>query len=203
MKTVSDYRADMLMILGDADGRRYSESMLDMGLSEALQSYQQYCPRRMTFKQRVTGIDGETVILQPLPDGCSVLTARTDAGYWLTFAEYRTDTGLELHCYGASSLPAVGDVLTMEVSCPHMIKGLSGAAMTTVPDAHALMVCNGAAGYAMRIRARSVTEVFGKRPEDREAISTQANELIADFNRNLYAAQPSSLDPLPRGGFPI
>ncbi len=203
MQTIAEYRSNCLTILGDAGGRRYSESMLDMGIREALQSYQQYCPRRMTFKQRVTGIDGETVILQPLPEGCTVLTARTDAGDWLTFAEYRTDTGLELHCYGASSLPAVGDVLTMEVSCPHMIKGLSGAAMTTVPDGHALMLCTGAAGYAMRIRARSVTEVFGKRPEDREALSSQANRLIGDYTRELQQNQNAARDPLPRGEFPI
>ena len=203
MQTIAEYRNNILTILGDTGGRRYSESILDMGIREALQSYQQYCPRRMTFKQRVTEIDGETVILQPLPDGCTVLTARTDAGEWLIFAEYRTDAALELHCYGFSSLPAVGDVLTLEVSCQHMIKGLSGATITTIPDGHAIMVCTGAAGYAMRIRARSVTEVFGKRPEDREALSSQANRLIGDYTRELQQNQSAARDPLPRGEFPI
>jgi hypothetical protein len=204
MQTIAEDRNNCLTILGDAGGRRYSDSILDMGIREALQAYQLYCARRMTFKQRVTGIDGETVILQPLPDGCSVLTARTESGVWLYFAEYRTEKGLELNCYGSfGSLPVAGDVLTLEVACPHMIKGLDGANMTTVPDNHALMLCTGAAGYAMRIRARSVTEVFGKRPEDREALSSQANRLIGDYTRELQQNQNAARDPLPRGEFPI
>lgn len=39
MRDVVDYRRDMLTILGDAGGRRYSEGMLDMGLREALAEY--------------------------------------------------------------------------------------------------------------------------------------------------------------------
>ena len=37
----------------------------------------------------------------------------------------------------------------------------------------------------MQIRARSVTEVFGKRPEDREALMTQADDLIKEFINEL------------------
>ncbi len=79
----------------------------------------------------------------------------------------------------------VDDVLVMDVPVPHTIKGLGDGKVTTVPDGHALTLCGGAAGYAMRIRARSVTEVFGKRPEDREALSSQANRLIGDFENDL------------------
>ena len=56
------------------------------------------------------------------------------------------------------------------------------------------MVSSGAAGYAMRMRARSVTEVFGKRPEDREALSSQANRLITDYIKELkWAARQKAL----------
>ena len=204
MKTVEDYRRDCLTILGDAGGRRYSASMLDMGLREALGAYRMFCPRKETVKQRVSAAEGWTVTLPGFLDpGVSILTIRNEAGFWLEFAEYRTETNVYLNCYGNQNLPAVGEMLTLELSCPHFIRDLDGAQNTTVPDAHALTVCTGAAGYAMRIRARSVTEVFGKRPEDREALSSQANRLLADYLRDLGQLQPAALDPLPRGEFPV
>ena len=65
-----------------------------------------------------------------------------------------------------------------------------------------LTVCGGAAGYAMQIRARSVTEVFGKRPEDTDHLISQGDELIDAFLLDLHGRQ-KVLDPLPRGGFEI
>ena len=36
MKTITDYRAEMLLMLGDTAGRRYSEAQLDSALRQAL-----------------------------------------------------------------------------------------------------------------------------------------------------------------------
>jgi len=204
MKTVENYRADMLTILGDATGRRYSESMLDMGLREALKVYGVYCPRKDLIKQRVVSVDDTTVELPGfLYAGMEILTVRNDSGDWFDFSAYYTPDRIYLNLYRAVRWPAVGDMLTMEVSGPHTVKGMDGQTVTTVPDAHSLAVASGAAGYSMRIRARSVTEVFGKRPEDREALVSQADALVANFERELGCIQPASHDPLPRGGFPI
>lgn len=204
MKTVTDYRADIRTILGDESGRRYSDSMIDMGLREALGAYRTFCPRKETVKQRVSAVDGVSVILPGFLDtGIEVLTARNGSGYWLEFGEYRTEEKVYLNCYGMQNLPAAGEMLTLELSCPHSIKDLDAAKVTTVPDLHSLTVCIGAAGYSMRIRARSVTEVFGKRPEDREALSSQANRLLTDFTKELSRMQPAVYDPLPRGDFEI
>lgn len=203
MKTVSDFRADMLVVLGDATGRRYSESMMDMGLREALTHYRAYCPRKETVKKRVSAVDGLSVILPGFLDaGIDILTVRDESGAWLEYGEYRTSEKVYLNCY-SGDLPVVGSMLTLELSCPHTIKDLDEAKVTTVPELHSLCLVTGATGYAMRIRARSVTEVFGKRPEDREALSHQADGLIADFTRQLSYLQPAAADPLPRGGFPI
>ena len=57
MKTVENYRADMLTILGDAGGRRYTPTMLDMGLREALRVYRSFCPRKETVTQTVKAVD--------------------------------------------------------------------------------------------------------------------------------------------------
>ena len=204
MRTINEYRADMLTILGDASGRRYTNNMLDMGIREALRNYCAFFPKKETINMRVSEIDGVSIILSGmLPPDAQILTARNAAGYWLEFADYRTDQKIYLNIYGKKNMPAVGENLKLEVAAPHSISGLGPATITTIPEAHEIMVCKGASGYAMRIRARSVTEVFGKRPEDREALMTQADQMINEYIEALGNAQPAVYDPLPRGGFPI
>ena len=87
--------------------------------------------------------------------------------------------------YGYPSIPEAGTKLQLTLGCPHTIKGLDDAQQTTAADAHALTIAAGASGYAMQIRARSVTEVFGKRPEDREALMQQADQMIAAFLKQM------------------
>ena len=201
MKTVSDYRADMLVLLGDSTGRRYSESMLDMGLREALACYRDYFPRKGLIHGRVIEVrNGSAVVPWLLDESAVVLGVRSEV------------TGEELNA-GCSMEPghlvvtAPGKVFTIDegliisVSLPHTIKGLDGARETTVPDGHGLLLTNGACGYALRMRAHSVTEVFGKRPEDREALAVQAGEMIADFVRKmerLALHESFQHDPYPR-----
>lgn len=186
MKTVENYRADMLTILGDAGGRRYSSAMLDMGLREALQVYRSFCPRKETVTQTVKAVDGISLLLPPMEPGVEIETARIDGGEWLEFATYQTDRWLYMNVYGYYGMtPQPGTKLLLTLNCPHMIKGLDDAQQTTAADIHSLTIAAGASGYAMRIRARSVTEVFGKRPEDREALMNEAEQMIAEYHRLL------------------
>ena len=203
MRTIEDYRADCLVMLGDAAGRRYTNSMLDAGIREALPVYRSFCPRRETVTQTVKGVEGSSLLLPPLPPGVEIQTARISGGEWLSFGVYQDDRNLRLNCYEYVSLPQPGAPLVMTLSMPHIIKGLDDAHQTTVPDVHAGTVIKGAAGYAMRIRARSVTEVFGKRPEDRAALMEQAEEMITELFSDLSRLQPAAFDPLPRGNFSI
>ena len=160
MKTISDYRSETLILLGDTAGRRYSE----------------------------------------------ILTIRNAAGEVLTAADYRTGARTYLQFYNTPSVPEVGDTLTIELGQPHRIKGLDGSETTTVPEDLMLTVCTGAAGYALQIRARSVTEVFGKRPEDTERLLSESRLLETQFIAALdFAAFAASVhrDPWPGPGFPI
>lgn len=186
MKTVENYRADMLTILGDAGGRRYTPSMLDMGLREALRVYRSFCPRKETVTQTVKAVDGNSLLLPALPPDVEIQTARIEGGEWLYFAACQMDRWLYLKPYGGfPGIVQAGTRLQLTLGCPHTIQGLDDAQQTTVPDVHALTVCTGAAGHAMRIRARSVTEVFGKRPEDRAALMDQAEKMIAAFLKQM------------------
>ncbi len=207
MKTVSDFRADMLTILGDAGGRRYSESMLDMGLTEALADYGGSCPYAEFVQGRITAYENGSAVVQwafpPSVTPRNVIRKVTNRE--LKFS-LKLREGKLLLTFHEALVPAVGEVLLLELPMPYRIRGLNDASDTTVPDAHALMVCTGAAGYAMRIRARSVTEVFGKRPEDREALAVQADQLIAAYSKNLQKIsliRSFQQDPWPESNFRI
>ena len=186
MKTAADYRRDVLTVVGDVSGRRYAEGVLDMGIREALAVYRRFCPNKTEVRQRILSADGCTLVLAGFPDpDIEILTIRDEAGHRLNYAEYRTGEKVYISIYGSRNIPRAVSLLLLELSVPHSIKGLDGSRETTVPDGHALMICRGAAGYAMRIRARSVTEVFGKRPEDREALMNQAEQLIMEYEKEM------------------
>ena len=131
-KTLTDYRTLVLGTLGDPTGRRYSNSMVDLALDQALAEWGCYLP-----------------------------------GMWT-------------------------------------ISGLNRAATTTINDEDSMTLTKGAAAYAMEIRARSVTEVFGKRPEDTERLIEQADRLKAQFETELAGLSSRefmSEDPWPEKGW--
>lgn len=186
MKTITDFRRDCLVLLGDETGRRFSDAILDMGLREALVSYGQYCPLVETVQGRVVSCEnGAAVVPWMFPLSVVPRCVRRKRSDEVLRCGMEVREGkLLLSCY-EWNVPDVDEVLEMELPVLHTIKGLDEGKVTTVPDGHDLILCGGAAGYAMRMRARSVTEVFGKRPEDREALSSQANRLIGDFTKAL------------------
>ncbi len=206
MKTVEDYRAETRIILGDTAGKRYSEAQLDTALRQALDRLNKCRPVKVTYKVRVAERETRDVILNWCPGyDADILTARNESGEWLDAADYRTGGKTYLTIYGGR-IPEPGESLLLEVTGAHTISGLDNAGQTTVPDSLMLTVCTGAAGYAMRIRARSVTEVFGKRPEDTDKLILQSSFLLADFEADLELRSLSAmtaLDPWPGREFPI
>lgn len=182
MKTVTDFRRDCLVLLGDESGRRYSDSVIDMGFREALPGYGVFFPCIEEIQGRVVRYDDVCAVVPWIPgSGPAVRRVR------------RVSTGEELHCvmemrpgellceFCDSVQPVVGELLLIEYQGSHTIKGLDDAKLTTIPSVHEYVLIKGAAGYAMRIRARSITEVFGKRPDDRAALMEQAEGLINEF----------------------
>ena len=201
MKTISDYRTETLVLLGDAAGRRYSETQLNTAIRQALSMLRKYLPNKDTIEKTVAAVNGReiTLVWSPTPDA-EILTIRNANGEVLTAADYRTGTRTYLQFYNSPMIPGVGDTLSLEIGLPHTIKNLDSATDTTVPDDLFLTVCTGAAGYALQIRARSVTEVFGKRPEDTERLLEEADRMIAQYSGDLRGLL-DVFDPMPRGGF--
>ena len=207
MKTLHDYHRLLYILLGDASGRRYTTDILDLALQEALGTFRKYCPNKHTVRVKIAKMDGPQGILNwfPAPDE-EILTIRNEKGTLLNAAEYRTGGKTILTFYGPAPRPAAGDELLAELSLPHTIRDLDEAPATTVPDSFANTLCTGAAASALRIRARSVTEVFGKRPEDAENLAEQARLMERLFTDALKAAawdRDVRQDPWPRYGFSV
>lgn len=208
MKDVNTYREIMQVLLGDQNGRRYTESMLDMGLSQALRTLKSFQP----WTERVRAVIREYV------SGWAILGAAPDPETEI-LSVWQEGTGSRLDCEdlildgkrclrfcGESLLPAVGERLILEVGCPWTIRGLDDARITNVPEDLAQTVAAGAAGYAALIRARSVTEVFGKRPEDTQQLIRQGEALIASFTdalREDSSRKEFHRSPWPARGFRI
>ena len=202
MKTAADYRNGVLTVLGDPAGRRYLEAQVDMALETALGGLDQYQPNKETVKIKIAAMRGREGVLKWQPEaGYDILTIRNEDGSkWYDASDYRTGVWTYLEFYG-KDIPSEGEYLLLELTQEHTVQGLNGE-RTTVPDELYTVVCSGAAGYAMRIRARSVTEVFGKRPEDTERLIEQAETLISEYHEQLRdRTSRNSHDPLPRGGW--
>lgn len=186
MKTIDEFRKACRIMLGDEAGRRYSDAMIDMGCREALSLYGSYLPRIEEVQRRILAYENSYAVIPRVCQDLMLVRGirRSSAKKEMRFS-LETQPGKLLIDFHEPVRPAVGELLWIELSVPHSIKGLDDSNRTTLPDPHLTMMCKGAAGYAMQIRARSVTEVFGKRPEDREALMKQAEDLINEFKKEL------------------
>ena len=169
MKDFDAYCGMMRVFLGDTGERRYTAAALELALSEALAQLDMYAPRIETVK-----VEPDHGFVRPFSSVGEVVCLRRENGVPVPFS----DEGGFLRIY--PRLPA-GTKLTAELRLPHTIRGMENAAVTTVPDALTRTIVSGASAFAMRIRVRTVTEVFGKRPEDAENLLSQAEELLKEF----------------------
>ena len=185
MRTIEDYRAGCRIVLGDAAGRRYSDDVIDMGYREALVCFGQYSPAKETIYGTLTSVNARTGILSGIPGpDTEILSIRTAEGKKLHWTGEWNGQKLYLH-FSDRITPGTGDRLQLEIAVPHTIKGLDQAKKTTVSDTNALLLTKGAAASAMVLRAHSVTEIFGKRPEDCDNLIAQSEKLHGSFIQGL------------------
>lgn len=204
---LSEYRTQIRLLLGDINGRRYADDQLDLALKQALETASSYLDERNTIRVRIKEILNRTVVLNmELPAGVRVLAVRWASNHEYMHCSIRSQMGKTyLDVSETDPMPAAGDQLDIELPKRYRIDGLTDKG-DPFPDNLSLTLTEGAAGYAMLIRARSVTEVFGKRPEDRAALTAQGQDLIRGFVRELDLSAAASIlkkDPWALRNFPI
>lgn len=181
------YKEDILTILGDPDGDRYSEKMISLALSRALMNYGQWRPqyRQLAVPVISCSKDSVRVELPKFADPAGIRAARRENSSVNLFRGiFHSPDGLMLKLYSGYRLKP-GDMLQLSIRIPHTIEGLDQGSRTTVNEWDRLLIAEGAAGYAMLMRARSVSEVFGKRSDETERLFEEGSRMVDDFIREL------------------
>lgn len=211
MQTIETFQPLIRSLAGDPDGKRYDDAMLQLAMRTAMREYDAFLPNLHEVSLPQKAVHGRTLMLDWQPESHQRLAAIrwTDAvGRLVTpaFQFFLTESGCQLETDTPLPLSATSQV-TLLIQQSHTLAGLDGELTTTLPERDTLLLAEGAAGHAMRIRAASVTEVFGKRPEDGASLLRQAQTMLDSFRNSLtILSQNSGSAPLPafpRKGFPV
>ena len=190
MESFDEFRSQILITLGDENAKRFSDELLKTGLRSALADYDRYCPHVCEIISSVEAVYEQSFTVFPQ------LAANQELYgiLWIdpnkqqiiepSFIAYPSDSGLLIYPDRKISL-SVGDLIRLRVKETYTIQGLNSSLSTTVPASHGLLLCEGAAGYALEIRASAITEVFGKRPEDASRLLQLSHEILNRFYATL------------------
>ncbi len=191
LQTYEKYKALILTLLGDEDCRRYRESYLNIGLKLALELYDQYFPRRFELPAAAlkagNGLwrinqtwQGEPMTLLEILSGGNGSPQR----HPVSFAVESVSESFFL----IRSRETLSDQVVLICRVPHWITGFGDCPpeqVTTIPAEHMLLVCQGAAGFAMQTRAAAVAEVFNRWPDNASVLMRQSKVWIAAFEQEL------------------
>lgn len=211
MQTIETFQPLIRSLAGDPNGKRYDDAMLQLAMRTAMREYDAVLPNLHEVSLPLTAAHGRTLMLDWQPESHQQLAAIrwTDPFGRLTtpaFQLYLTENGCQLETDTPAPLSADSRI-TLLIQQPHTLSGLDGEPATTLPERDTLLLAGGAAGYAMRIRAASVTEVFGKRPEDAASLLRQAQTMLDSFRSSLTGLSRNNgsapLPAFPRKGFPV
>ena len=211
MQTIETFQPLIRSLAGDPNGKRYDDAMLQLAMRTAMREYDAILPNLHEVSLPLSVAHGRTLMLDWQPESHQRLAAIrwTDAiGRLVTPAFQLSLTGSGCQIETDTPVPLSADSrITLLIQQPHTLSGLDGELTTTLPGRDTLLLAEGAAGHAMRIRAASVTEVFGKRPEDAASLLRQAQTMLDSFRISLTGLSRNSgsapLPAFPHKGFPV
>ncbi|NMA11969.1 MAG: hypothetical protein GX933_02120 [Chloroflexi bacterium] len=205
-------RSTTLQLLGDENGRRFSDGMLRVGLQFALEVYGLYFPRTTELEVEAEFVSAESAFVSlTLPGGVilnSVALRCETAVVWQDIDCIAQQQG-ERYCFRSKSFVGLAAPLSLRLrlQLPHQLEGLDGATATSLPAHHLQILCEGTAGFALQARAAAIAEVNGKRPQDFPRLERQAKALLKSFQARLQNDASASLErisqPFPIAGFKI
>ena len=177
-----------LELLGDVNQRRYTDATLKLGFRQALQEYDRFFPHLVRKTVPVISVDKQIIrIGYGFGEAMNVAALQLpDGKITKEFLTTSYPGGSEITLSGRQRNPfAPGGSITLLSVTTNTLTGIDDATQTTIYDHHVLSLITGAAAYAMRIRERSVMEVFGKRPEDTISLSAEAERLMREYQKDL------------------
>ena len=185
----ASYRAHMRRTLGDTNGARYSDELLDEALRWALAVYSQANPQVMRTVLTLPGagrehslaaLEGLSAVLEVYyphreglePPRCESWRCYTrQAGLWLYLE--------------SSRIPTAGEGVLLVYTARHSIAGLDTAGQSSLPPADEYLFSNGAAGKAAQNRGLYLIEAYGSRSAEAGKLQAWAEARIGEFMSGL------------------
>jgi hypothetical protein len=178
-------------LLNDAEKKRFPDDLLTCAIRQALELIDVRLPQTITAQVTVE-TSGRDQTLGDL-NGCLYLVSisypfSSSTGRELepgTHFAYRMNAGVPNLHFHDDIIPQAGEVLLITYAAPNTIEGLDDTAATTLPLACEAALVNGAAACACSLRAASLLEAYGSRPEESARLLETSRVGMEQFNHML------------------
>jgi len=178
------------LLVNDPDKKRFSDDLLTSAIRQALEQVNLRLPQ-VLINEFTVATSGREQVLSAI-SGCLFLVRLVMPG--LTpdrelepdehFSYTLIDGFPTLHFTG-DFIPQAGMVLQVHYATAHTIEGLDDADTTSLPEICEPALVNGAAGCAYTLRAASLVESYGTRPEDASRLLEASRIFLDAFDRML------------------
>lgn len=169
MQTIESIKTRIRQILDDAAGDRFSDTLLENAIRQALARLDEKLPLLRSVDHLITTAGRDftlpamdhplylmEVVIVPATTGGCFQEVKTGYSYTL-----QGSTG-SLH-FNDTCFPGAGETLRVTYAAQNTLTGLDGATETSVPDAASTALETGSAGFACLLRAASLAEAYGAR----------------------------------------
>jgi hypothetical protein len=209
-KTRQNFHDAVRVLLKDPDQERYSESLLDEALREAVSIFSMAFPLGLVVTFDVPQTSNELSLAEWMPVHQFVML-------WYPFDEDDTELAPleDVHFYRPNGIPTLrwkggqfeqGQSVQVYFSSAHTIAGLDDAEATTIPRAAEEAIRLGMAGFAAQARSAQLIEQHGALSMDQKAMYDLGLQWVAGFEKRckkLRSAAFSPYGPLPEGGWKL
>jgi hypothetical protein len=203
MTILTDYRTQVLSLVGDPLVTRFTNDQVDEALRLALLEYSTVYPQLLNsiFTVSTAGKDQVMTGVQNLKNVLRVqFPYEDDDSLYFAATYFYYSQGSPALYFASQNYPQVGDQFKVYYSANHTIQNLDAAAATTLPNAHDSILVEGAAGFASQIRAAQMAESFAS---STDALIAQAAYYLSNFRNNLIRLKAESPFFFPLSGFDV
>ena len=181
---LEDVKTRVRQILDDAEGTRFSDSLLENAVRQALTRLDEALP--LIGILDITRTDsGRDQVLTGLTDPLyliNVIKIESEIRYGFTCT--LAGDNVALH-FSGPVIPRAGESLRVSYASRNTLDGLDEAEVTTVPDSALTALHYACASAACLLRAASVSEAYGARPGESARLVEQSKVWMETAERDL------------------
>ncbi len=179
-------KSRVVELLGDSDGSRYSDAVLEQAALQAIRMYTGVLPQ---IKSLLIEISTETDEIT-LEDAVGLVAVISVC--WSSLGTEPVSTNSTAFTWSwADGIPyirfpgMVCGTLRVIFSASHTLAGLCEETVTTVPDVHHSLLAWVTAGYALQSRAESIREAYGQKSSEAVSMQQSAEKMLLHSQQQL------------------